>query len=60
MENRIGSARMSPCLRIFIESLLEGVAPEILDEEQFVSNEGFAMDAALASRVFLESDKNYN
>jgi hypothetical protein len=59
MKNSIPLGRMSPCLRIFIESLLAGADCEIVDDDP-VSNERFAMNPALASRISLESDKNYN
>jgi hypothetical protein len=52
--------RMSPCLRIFIESLLAGFDVSLFADELFVSGEGIAMSAGMSSTVTLASDKNYN
>ena len=50
---------MSPCLRLFIESVLDGMAVEIPTDEIFAGDE-LAMPSAFASSPSLESDRNYN
>jgi len=52
--------RMSPCLRIFIASLLEGVDHEIVDNALFLADGNFAISNALSSSVSGSSDENYN
>jgi hypothetical protein len=41
--------RISPCLRTFIESLLDGPDGDLIINELFASDEGLAMSAGLAS-----------
>jgi len=53
-------AGMSPCLRIFIESLLAGSDVSLFTDELFVSGEGIAMSAGLSSTANLASDENCN
>jgi len=54
--------RISPCLRIFITSLLEGADHELINDALFLGNEplGVEMTSALTPPVSLSSDKNYN
>jgi len=51
---------MSPCLRIFIEALLDEAGGEFFIDQLFVSDEGVAMGAGLTSGLPLTSDENYN
>jgi hypothetical protein len=43
------NTRMSPCLRTFIESLLDGPDGDLMMDEPLVSDEGAAMNTELAA-----------
>lgn len=47
---------MSPCLRTFIESLLDGPDGDLIIHELLVSDEGLAMSTGLAATAPLASD----
>lgn len=62
-KNGLASTHMSPCLRLFIESLLDGVAVERRAEEMLVASEGFALQtsySSYSSNPPLGSDTNCN
>jgi len=56
--NQFRTTRMSPCVRIFIESLLEGAAAGFTIDELFDANDQLASAPAIGAS--LASDKNYN
>jgi hypothetical protein len=58
--SRFITTGMSPCLRIFIESLLDGADRDLFVDELFTSSDTFTMSSASASSTALASDKNYN
>jgi hypothetical protein len=51
---------MSPCLRLFIQSLLAEYGAEITIEECLLADDAIVGSAAFASSAPLASDKNYN
>ena len=60
MKNRgLGAASMSPCLRVFIDSLLNGVTAEVAAKEDPTFDEVTPL-RAFPSSPPLESDTNYS
>jgi len=59
-DSGLPATRMSPCLRLFIESLLDGLEVEITLDESDFPGDALAIRTSLASSSSLESDTNYN
>ena len=55
----LGAASMSPCLRLFIDSLLGGVTAEVATNQDPIFDEVPPL-RAFPSSTPLESDTNYN
>jgi hypothetical protein len=54
------NTRVSPCLKIFIASLLEGADSELVHDALFLADEPLAINTALSSSALRASDENYN
>ena len=51
---------MSPCLKIFIASLLEGADSELIHDALFLADQPLAMNAGVAPSSSQASDENHN
>jgi hypothetical protein len=58
--NALNFKPMSPCLRLFIQSLLAENGAELTIEECLLADEAIVGSAGFASSVPLASDENYN
>jgi len=54
------AASMSPCLRLFLESLLHSLGVELPADEVSLYGSDATLPIAFAASSSLESDKNYN
>ena len=60
MKNSRLPVQMSPCLRIFFESLLKGLPDAISLDDLFPPGTELALRSAVVPAASLKSDPNYN
>jgi len=58
--SRLPNVQVSPCLRIFVESLLKDMEEAISVDEFFLSEGPLATSPALVPIASLGPDRNYN